>query len=102
MGKKSSSSSQPSQVASPTLELPRMDAPPPYDEVARSSTSSSVRSVDRLDPAGVEQQARNASRDRAADSTTGAPAQAERRVREDGGCCESFSGCGWDGILELS
>ena len=107
MGKKSSSS-QPSQAdpMSPTFEAPRMDPPPPYDTVARSSTSSSVRSVDRLNPGATgpsqmqPHQTQNADamiggRVAAGNSGSGGPGNESKnpKYRQDGGCCKRYTVC---------
>jgi hypothetical protein len=115
MGKKTSSS-QPSTAdpQSPSFEAPRMDPPPPYDTVARSprsSISSSVRSVDRLDPdaTGTVDRNRDQGHNAGGDATGGDSVAAGRNggVRyvarkakgkkcdankhSDGGCSELFA-----------
>jgi hypothetical protein len=110
MGKKSSSS-QPSQADSvpPTIEVPRMDPPPPYEMATRSSTSSSVRSVDHLDPDGAGARHEQQTQTPNVDSTPGDSAAAGEsgangrrgkancdRPSSDGGCMnygENTSGC---------
>ena len=74
-----------------------MDPPPPYDTVTRSSTSSSVRSVDRLNPDGTgpsqTQQPQTQSPPAPMHVTEGpgriAAEPKDKKYSQDGGCCKS-------------
>ena len=74
-----------------------MDPPPPYDTVTRSSTSSSVRSVDRLNPDGTGPSQTQQPQTQSApvpmhvtEATGGIAAEPkDKKYRQDGGCCKS-------------
>ena len=79
-----------------------MDPPPPYDTVTRSSTSGSVRSVDRLNPDHTDPDQMQPHQTPNNDATRGAPVVAaanggsggiavgskNTKYRQDGGCCK--------------